>query len=150
MERTQEVIMVEETPPVPRRKKARKSDGSVLAKQKLALDTSPSQLVVDNSYPRDSAEESLKSAKAAMYQVNVGERRSWPSDKYYAIYRQSPADPAVYQLLIGLRSHMKEEWATYVNRAGSRKKSGTALTQVDSVQQDDPFVSSTADVEDDV
>jgi hypothetical protein len=147
MERAQQVIMVEEVPPVPRRKTAKKSDGSVLLKQKQGLEVSPNSLVVDNSYPRDSAEESLKSVKAAAYQVNVGERRSWPKDKYYAIYRQSPDNPEVYQLLIGLRSHIKEEWAAYVNRAGSRRKKVTEHTQVTTA--DDPFVDSTPDDEDD-
>jgi len=123
MERAQKVIMVEQAPPAPKRAKAKKSENSFLADQKEALRIAPDSLVVDNSYPRSTAEQSLKSVKAAAYQVNVGERRAWPSDEYYAIWRQSPDNPDVYQLLIGKRSYLKEEWAGVVNRAGSRKAS---------------------------
>lgn len=149
MERAKKVTLVEDTPPVPRRKTPKKTDGGVLRKQKEALSLSPDSLVVDNSYPRSTSEQSLKSVKAAAYQVNSGERRQFPSDEYYAVWRKAPQDedyegPDVYQLLIGLRSHMKPEWEAIVNRAGSRRNKTGESSQIDG----DPFASD-ADDEDD-
>lgn len=121
MERAQGVIMVEKAPPAPRRAKPKKSENRVLADRKAALELAPHSFIVDSSYPRETVEQSLKSVKAAAYQVNVGERKAWPSDEYYAIWRENPDDKQVYQLLIGKRTHLDEEWEDIVSRAGSRK-----------------------------
>lgn len=121
MERPTKVIPVSDTPPVPRRGQSRSSE--ILKKQKEQLALSPDILVVDNSYPRATRKESLQSAKNAMYQLNSGQRKAFPSDTYYAIWRWSPDSPDTAQILVGLRTHIKEEWIRIVNRAGSRKAS---------------------------
>lgn len=143
MERAKKVTLVESAPPAPRTKKAEKAENTVLAGQKKALDLSPEQLVVDNSYSRGTYEESLKSVKSAAYVVNTGQRKAWPKDKYYGIYRVHPDDPTATQLLIGLRTHIKPEWEDIVNRAGSRVKPATE----DAPAADDPF-DAPQDVED--
>ena len=143
MERAKRVTMVESAPPAPRTKKAKSRENTVLASQKQALELAPDSLVVDNSYNRETAEASLRSVKSAAYQVNVGQRKAWPKDKYYAIWRQNPDNPNVYQLLIGLRENIKEGWADIVNRAGSRRKPSEEASPEDADTYDTP------DVEDD-
>ena len=151
MERATKVILVEGTPPVPRRKpRAPKVENNILRDQKEALRLSPDSLVVDNSYPRETYEESLRSAKSAAYVVNSGERKAWPRDTYYAIWRtvevtpdegdeDSGKDNRVVQLLIGLRSHIKPEWEAAVNRAGSRlSKTENNADDQDEVDEDSP------------
>lgn len=157
MQRATKVIVVEGTPPVPRRKSApKKAEPNILQEQKEALRLSPDSLVVDNSYPKENYAQSLAAAKAAMYVVNSGARKAWPSDTYYAIWRDAPEPstvvdegeekPKVVQLLIGLRSHIKPEWEEIVNRAGSRKAKASGESKPDANDADkapatdeDPF-----------
>lgn len=161
MERPTKAIPAANVPPPPpgrkSAKKARVSD--VLTQQKAFLREYPDMRVVDNSYPRETEEQALKSVKAAMYQVNSGSRREWPNDQFYAIWQWAPqeageveegeeAKPRVPQLLIGNRSHIEvvgETWMKIINRAGSRltKKGSTKGEAV----SDDPFA--TEDSEED-
>lgn len=151
MERAKKVIVVSSAPPAPQRKKPKAN--SLLEEQKKVLELTPDSFVVDNSYPRATSEASLRSVKTAAYQVNIGERRAWPNSTYYAVWRKSPDDdkspdePDVYQLLIGRRDHMKEEWAATVNRAGSRKRpSGDTTDAASSDPFEQPDVEDSADV----
>lgn len=134
MERATKVTVVETTPPVPTRRVAKQPEPSLVEEQKKALKISPDSLVADNSYPKETYELSLKSAKAAAYVVNSGKRKSWPNDEYYAIWRVRPdtvttdsdgEEVKVVQILIGKRSHIKPEWEPIVGRAGSRKASSS-------------------------
>ena len=146
-------------PPPPARSRAKKKPRSnvVLAQQKAFLREYPEMRVVDNSYPRETEAQALKSVKAAMYQVNSGGRAEWPSDQYYAIWQWAPqelsedesdeAKPRVPQLLIGNRSHIEEvgeTWMKLINGAGSRKNSKGS-----SEVSDDPFDTEGFKTEDD-
>ncbi len=123
-----------------------------MAQQKAFLREYPDMRVVDNSYPRETEEQAVKSVKKAMYILNRGGRPAWPSDQYYAIWQWAPqeageaegdgeAKPRVPQLLIGNRSHIEEvgeEWMRIINGAGSRLAKKKEEESKESAP-DDPF-----------
>lgn len=141
-------------PPPPTRRRAKKKTrtNDVLAQQKAFLREYPDMRVVDNSYPRETEAQALKSVKAAMYQVNSGGRVEWPNDQFYAIWQWAPEEvgkvedgeepkPRVPQLLIGNRSHIEEvgeEWMKIISGAGSRLPKKKNEEGEESVS-DDPF-----------
>lgn len=140
MLRPTKLITVSEAPPPPERASSKTKRSTVVADQKEQLRLSPETLVVDCSYDRGTADKSIKSAKTAMYNFNIGGRKHFPADTYYAIWRSCPDDPNVTQLLIGLRSHMKEEWRKIVEGAGSRTRRTESNTTPDAGASDDgPF-----------
>ncbi|MBD3004665.1 hypothetical protein [Streptomyces sp. 5-10] len=136
MARVTEVKLVE-VPPAPKRairKKTKKP--SLLEEMKAALEVSPSSVVVDGEYEgKGDPEKAESSASSAAYQVNLGEAHRWKDTdpdlvteenpkglKYYAAYRESSTKPGVFERVVGLRSHLPEDWADFVNAAGSRKR----------------------------
>jgi hypothetical protein len=137
MARVKEVKLVE-APPAPRKavRKARPKKASLLDQMKNALEASPSSVVIDGEYEgKGDPEKAESSAYSAAYQVNLGEAHRWKDTdpdlvteenpeglKYYAAYRESTSRPGVFERVVGLRSHLPEEWAAFVNAAGSRKR----------------------------
>ncbi|MER6605661.1 hypothetical protein ABT282_07040 [Streptomyces sp. NPDC000927] len=94
-------------------------------------------------------------ASSAAYQVNLGVPQRWNdtddslvSDdnpkglKYYAAYRESSSTPGTFERVVGLRSHMPDAWADFVNAAGSRQRRAA--------KQDDVVEEQATDAVDDV
>ena len=81
----------------------------------------------------------MGAARNAAYQVNVGARQEWSNEVYYGAYQKVREKDGGegWELLIGLRSNLPEEWAKFVNRAGSRKNEATEGEQAEVTG--DPF-----------
>lgn len=141
MARVSEVIMIE-VPEVPARRKRKETRSSVLEKKKTALANAPRGLIVDSVYEGGgSPAKAEQSARNAAYQVNAGERKEWPAESFYGVYRESPEanEAGVWQLAIGLREHMHPDWAEFVGRAGSRKRKKAEEGEATDAVPSDPF-----------
>lgn len=82
-------------------------------------------------------------ARNAAYQINAGTRTEWPSETYYGVFRKTPEKDGGegWQLVVGLRTHLPEEWAQFVSGAGSRKKASEAASSSEVADEvADPFV----------
>lgn len=101
------------------------------ATQKEALEANPKDTVVDAVFSSE------QSAREAAFRVNGGERKKWPSDRYYAIWdynKDADGDTedggegdmiGRWELLIGIKEHMPKGWVSVVNAPGSRKGRGS-------------------------
>lgn len=87
-----------------------------------ALEKSPRETVVDGTFA------SQDKVRSAAFRVNSGQRKDWPSSRYYAMWdlnvdAANPEEP--WELLIGIKRYMPPAWDPVVSAPGSRKSAGS-------------------------
>jgi hypothetical protein len=89
----------------------------------------------------DARFDSLKAVIDAAFRVNSGQRKDWPSDRYYAVYEFTIDDEAIsdsnsgqWLLLIGLKEHAPAGWESIINAPGSRKRRKTS-SEIEDVEE---------------
>lgn len=116
---------------------------------KLALAANPTQTVVDGEYFTE------RSAKLAADRVNADDRAAWPRDTYYGVWgfdpdatgekfvlnkengvRERVVVKGMWQLQVGLRSHLPEMWRRKVNGPGSRRRRAAAALAASDESED--------------
>lgn len=114
---SQDEIKMVPVPKAPKRKPAKASGSSKVARMKARLEVAPDLLVVDKEY--DGKGDPLRaenSARTAANNLNSGKQSRWPNTEYYAAYQESPDNPGTWERLIGRLDHLTDEWRDFVEK----------------------------------
>lgn len=114
---SQDEIKMVPVPKAPKRKPARASGSSKVARMKARLEVAPDLLVVDKTYNgKGDPLRAENSARTAANNLNSGKQSRWPNTEYYAAYQESPDSPGTWERLIGRVDHLTDEWKDFVEK----------------------------------
>lgn len=114
---SQDEIKMVPVPKAPKKKPAKASSSSKVARMKARLEVAPDLLVVDKSYEgKGDPLRAENSARTAANNLNAGKQSRWPNSEYYAAYQESPENPGTWDRLIGRVDHLTDEWRDFVEK----------------------------------